>query len=150
MTRFPLLKSYLTQWTSMALPRSKQGTQALAFVTAIGLLIVPAGNLVVADEAMTPFERAVSTPRGMLRSPYQNLARVAEEGLEIFRSFDCNGCQGGGGGGIAAPLTNPIWIYGNDDDTLFRVIALGTGTLRANLLVDKHVAFTLLNNSGHA
>ena len=24
-------------------------------------------------------------------------------------------------------LTNPIWIYGDDDDTLFRQIALGTG-----------------------
>ena len=30
---------------------------------------------------------------------------------------------------MAAPLTNPVWIYGNDDDTLFRVIALGTGSL---------------------
>ncbi len=30
------------------------------------------------------------------------------------------------GGGMAAPLTNLIWIYGNDDDTLFRLIALGT------------------------
>lgn len=30
---------------------------------------------------------------------------------------------------MAPPLTNPIWIYGDDDDTLFRVIALGTGSL---------------------
>jgi hypothetical protein len=30
---------------------------------------------------------------------------------------------------MAAPLTNPIWIYGDDDDTLFRLIALGTGKL---------------------
>ena len=29
---------------------------------------------------------------------------------------------------MAAPLTNEVWIYGNDDDTLFRVIALGTGS----------------------
>ena len=28
---------------------------------------------------------------------------------------------------MAAPLfTNPIWIYGSDDDTLFRLIVLGT------------------------
>jgi hypothetical protein len=27
--------------------------------------------------------------------------------------------------GMAA-LTNPIWIYGSDDDTLFRLIVLGT------------------------
>ena len=30
---------------------------------------------------------------------------------------------------MAAPLTNPIWIYGDNDDTLFRLIALGTGKL---------------------
>ena len=24
---------------------------------------------------------------------------------------------------MAAPLTNPVWIYGDDDDTLFRLIA---------------------------
>lgn len=30
---------------------------------------------------------------------------------------------------MAAPLTNPVWIYGDDDDTLFRLIALGTGRL---------------------
>jgi hypothetical protein len=30
---------------------------------------------------------------------------------------------------MAAPLTNEVWIYGDDDDTLFRVIALGTGSL---------------------
>jgi hypothetical protein len=30
---------------------------------------------------------------------------------------------------MAAPLTNEVWVYGADDDTLFRVIALGTGAL---------------------
>jgi len=30
---------------------------------------------------------------------------------------------------MAAPLTNEIWIYGSDDDTLFRLITLGTGSL---------------------
>jgi hypothetical protein len=30
---------------------------------------------------------------------------------------------------MAAPLTNPVWVYGDDDDTLFRLIALGTGKL---------------------
>jgi hypothetical protein len=30
---------------------------------------------------------------------------------------------------MAAPLTNPVWIYGDDDDTLFRLITLGTGSL---------------------
>ena len=29
---------------------------------------------------------------------------------------------------MAAPLTNEVWIYGDDDDTLFRLITLGTGS----------------------
>jgi hypothetical protein len=33
---------------------------------------------------------------------------------------------------MAPPLTNPVWIYGDEDDTLFRVIALGTGSLSPN------------------
>src|SRR5678815_1020755 len=83
-----------------------------------------------AEEAMTPFERAVSTPKGQLHSPYADFASVAKEGHKIYLSHDCNGCHGGGGGGgMAAPLTNEVWIYGDDDDTLFRVIALGTGSL---------------------
>lgn len=84
----------------------------------------------VSAETITPFQRAVITPKGMLNNPYQNDTSAAMEGLEIYRSLDCSGCHGGGGGGgMAVPLTNPIWIYGDDDDTLFRVITLGTGRL---------------------
>jgi mono/diheme cytochrome c family protein len=98
----------------------------------LGLIVaaLTGGGDAAAAEAMTPLERAVSTPRGQLKSPYPDVASVAAEGLKIYRSHDCNGCHGGGGGGgMAAPLTNQIWIYGDDDDTLFRVIALGTGSL---------------------
>ena len=31
---------------------------------------------------------------------------------------------------MGPPLTNAIWVYGNDDDTLFRLIALGTDELQ--------------------
>ena len=83
-----------------------------------------------AERATTPFETAVNTPRGELRNPYTDGAQVAKEGHKIYLSHDCNGCHGGGGGGgMAAPLTNEVWVYGADDDTLFRIIALGTGAL---------------------
>ena len=98
----------------------------------LGLVLAALGGLscAAAKEAMTPFERAVITPRGQLKSPYPEPAGVAKEGHKIYLSHDCNGCHGGGGGGgMAAPLTNVVWIYGDDDDTLFRVIALGTGRL---------------------
>ncbi|MFZ1070331.1 MAG: hypothetical protein WAN73_06840, partial [Methyloceanibacter sp.] len=86
----------------------------LAFAALIG-----GGEPAIAN-AVTPFERAAATPRGQLRSPYADFASVAKEGHKIYLSHDCNGCHGGGGGGgMAAPLTNEVWIYGDDDDTLF-------------------------------
>ena len=85
---------------------------------------------IAAAETMTSMERVTSTPRGHLNSPYTNYSRVAEEGRKLFQANDCGGCHGGGGGGgMAAPLTNEVWIYGSDDDTLFRLITLGTGSL---------------------
>jgi mono/diheme cytochrome c family protein len=85
---------------------------------------------IVAAETKTPMERATGTPRGQLKSPYPDFASVAEQGRKLFQANDCGGCHGGGGGGgMAAPLTNEIWIYGSDDDTLFRLITLGTGSL---------------------
>lgn len=84
----------------------------------------------LASEVMTPIARAASTPKGELKSPYTDITKVAEEGHRRYMAAGCNGCHGGGGGGgMAAPLTNQVWIYGDDDDTLFRVIALGTGKL---------------------
>jgi hypothetical protein len=32
---------------------------------------------------------------------------------------------------MGPPLTNSVWIYGSDDDTLFRLIALGSDGLKA-------------------
>lgn len=81
-------------------------------------------------DTVTPFERAMSTPKGELKNPYKDVDSIAAEGHRKYMAAGCNGCHGGGGGGgMAAPLTNPIWVYGDDDDTLFRVIALGTGKL---------------------
>lgn len=85
---------------------------------------------VEAAEIMTPLDRVAGAPKGQLKSPYTDVSTVAEQGAKIYRSFDCGGCHGGGGGGgMAAPLTNEVWIYGDDDDTLFRLIVLGTGSL---------------------
>ena len=83
-------------------------------------------------EIITPFDRVASTPKGQLKSPYQDFASVAEESHRKYMAAGCKGCHGGrGGGGMVAPLTNPIWIYGDDDGTLFRLIALGTGKVES-------------------
>lgn len=65
-----------------------------------------------------PQDIAKSAEKGSLKSPYQDFKKVAEEGHQKFMSAGCNGCHGGtGGGGMGPPLTNPIWVYGSDDDT---------------------------------
>jgi len=91
----------------------------------IAALAVSAIGSFSASDNMTPLELVAGTPKGGLRNPYSHASAAVEEGHKIYMSLDCSSCHGGGGG-MAAPLTNPIWIYGNDDDTLFRLIALGT------------------------
>ena len=103
----------------------------LIFIMALTLLVVPMVSTVVSAETITPFQRAVITPKGMLKNPYQNNTIVAKKGLEIYRALDCSGCHGGGGGGgMAAPLRQPrLDLRERTTTTLFRVIALGTGSL---------------------
>ncbi|MDX1402114.1 MAG: c-type cytochrome [Kiloniellales bacterium] len=96
----------------------------------MGAVLIVLGGEEAAAEPLTPLERVAAVPKGELKSPFPDYASVAEEGHKIYSSFDCGGCHGGGGGGgMAAPLTNEVWIYGDDDDTLFRLITLGTGVL---------------------
>jgi len=97
------------------------------------LVIAPLDSIAGASsrESSTPLDLVASTPKGELRNPYSDWSSVGQEGHKIYMSLDCSSCYGGGGGGgMAASLTNPIWIYGSDDDTLFRLIALGTVELQ--------------------
>lgn len=81
---------------------------------------------------MTPVQRVESTPKGgQLKNPYTDFAAISDEGHQKFLDYGCNGCHGGGGGGgMCPPLTNSIWVYGNDDDTLFRLVTLGSDGLQ--------------------
>jgi mono/diheme cytochrome c family protein len=87
----------------------------------------PAGG-----KTMTPPERADSTPKGQLKNPYSDSdAAVVTSGQQLYFKYGCNGCHGGnGGGGMCPPLTNDVWVYGGDDDTLFRLVAYGSQTLQ--------------------
>jgi len=122
-------------------------------IIAAGLLVVglPAAALLAADNPASspqqqsapapaageaagggsPAELAKTAEKGSLKSPYADYASVAEEGHQKFMAAGCNGCHGGtGGGGMGPPLTNEVWVYGKDDDTLFRLIALGSDELQ--------------------
>lgn len=89
-----------------------------------------------AGTAQTPLQMAQTAPKGTLKNPYEsqekaNDATFAEEGHKTFLHYGCNGCHGGGGGGgMCPPITNGIWIYGDADDTLFRLVALGSVDLQ--------------------
>jgi mono/diheme cytochrome c family protein len=87
---------------------------------------------------MKPLERVAAAPKGTLKNPYTDNAEAIEQGKKLYFNKSCNGCHGGGGGGgMCPPLSNTIWVYGDTDDTLFRLIALGSQDLQKQGYVRK-------------
>ncbi len=81
------------------------------------------------NDATLPLELIAKYPPGQLHSPYQDYKKLAEdkELVKQFRLPGCNECHGGGGGGGFCPaLSQGVWFWGNTDDVLFRLIALGS------------------------
>jgi mono/diheme cytochrome c family protein len=68
------------------------------------------------------------TPKGNLHNPYKDSqANIVAQGQTLFRSYPCSGCHGGNAGGdMCPPLTTSDWIYRGDDDSLFRLVTLGS------------------------
>jgi mono/diheme cytochrome c family protein len=97
---------------------------------ALGTPTEVAGAIAAAGGGGSPIETARNAEKGSLKSPYADYASVAEEGRKVYLAAGCNGCHGMGGGGMGPPLTNEVWVYGKDDDTLFRLIALGSDELQ--------------------
>ena len=81
---------------------------------------------------VAPPDLVKNTPKGQIKNPYKdNQADIVADGEKKFLSYSCNGCHGGGGGGgMCPPLTNDIWVYDGDDDTLFRLVTLGSDELQ--------------------
>jgi len=85
------------------------------------------------DYATTkPADLVASAPKGKIQNPYKDTqADIVAQGEHLYLSYGCNGCHGGGGGGgMCPPLTNDTWVYGGDDDTLFRLVTLGSDELQ--------------------
>jgi mono/diheme cytochrome c family protein len=114
-------------------------------IVAIGVILAGVTALcavgwVWADDAQTPVDYATilptdlvkNTPKGKLVNPYKDTqADVVAQGGKFLASYSCSGCHGGGGGGgLCPPLTNDTWVYGGDDDTLFRLVTLGSDELQ--------------------
>ncbi len=80
-----------------------------------------------------PSDLVKSAPKGSLVNPYKDTqAEIVAQGEALFGSNACAACHGPvGGGSLCPPVTNDIWVYGGDDDTLFRLIVLGSDGLQA-------------------
>ncbi|HLW22836.1 MAG TPA: c-type cytochrome [Steroidobacteraceae bacterium] len=81
---------------------------------------------------VSPTDAVKNTPKGGLHNPYKDSqSDIVAQGESLFRSYSCSGCHGGtGGGGMCPAVTNDTWVYGGDDDTLFRLVTLGTADLQ--------------------
>lgn len=82
----------------------------------------------------SPHDVAMAAEKGILKNPYAYEPMdpaLVEAGRKKYMSVSCNGCHGGnGGGGMCPPLSNATWVYGPDDDTLFRLVSLGSDELQ--------------------
>lgn len=84
----------------------------------------------VSEVGMSPRERVAAVPKGKLKNPYTDNEDMISAGQALYMGNSCNGCHGGtGGGGMCPPLSNEVFVYGSDDDTLFRLITLGSDDL---------------------
>lgn len=87
------------------------------------------GECCPAGDKTLPLELIAKYPPGQLHSPYQDYMELAKdkELVKQFRLPGCNECHGGtGGGGFCPALSQGVWFWGNTDDVLFRLIALGS------------------------
>jgi mono/diheme cytochrome c family protein len=101
-----------------------------AFALSLALNTSRAEAAEPAAGAKKPMEAVSGADKGKLQNPHKDDKQAVEAGHKLFMSAGCNGCHGGtGGGGMGPPLSNTVWVYGNDDDTLFRLITLGSQDL---------------------
>jgi len=112
-------------WTSYAGEEASPSSDTTASKTA------STGGCCEIGNTTPPTELVKEVPKGQLKSPYKDFAKVAQEGHQQFLNAGCNGCHGGtGGGGMCPPLDQGVWFFGDKDDTLFRLITLGSDGLQ--------------------
>jgi mono/diheme cytochrome c family protein len=104
----------------------------MAALAALGRVLAAAPTATVDYSTVAPTDLVKQTPKGKIKDPYKDTqADIVAQGETLFRSYSCSGCHGGtGGGGMCPALTNDTWVYGGDDDTLFRLVTLGSDELQ--------------------
>jgi len=62
-------------------------------------------------------------PEAKLLNPYAGDPEAVKEGRRLFLANGCSGCHGVmGGGGMGKPILDDTWIFGSDDETLYKLI----------------------------
>jgi hypothetical protein len=106
------------------------------FGLAVGVAFaIDAQAAVASASSETPLEMSQNSKVGSLVSPYAtgqaaHDPALAAEGHRLYSRWLPGVSGGGGGGGMCPPLIGGVWIYGDADDTLFRLFALGTVDLQ--------------------
>ena len=120
-----------TGWAADKAKKTKPAPPAAAAAAAPAAAPAAAGSQ---DNSKPPTDLIKAVPKGKLKNPYQDTdADAVKAGQGFILSYGCSGCHGGGGGGgMCPPLTNDTWVYDGDDDTLFRLVTLGTDELQKN------------------
>ena len=103
-------------------------TGSKIFAALVLLAMSNVATVYAADgSTMTSIDRVKSTEKGKLKNPLDITPDIVAEGKALYQTKTCGACHGGNGGGIHCPsVINENWIYGGDDDTLFRLVALGS------------------------
>ncbi len=118
----------------LAMDESKPAVGADGFPLPVQKVKPSVADIKALGSDKSPHDVAMSAEKGTLKNPYSYKpmdAALAEAGKKKYMSVSCNGCHGGnGGGGMCPPLSNETWVYGADDDTLFRLVALGSDELQ--------------------
>jgi mono/diheme cytochrome c family protein len=105
----------------------RRAASTLAVIGAIIAMSCFSQPQAVAETKMTTLERVKATDKGQLKSPLTVTPEIIAEGKALYQANTCGACHGGNGGGIHCPsLINDAWIFAGDDDTLFRLVALGS------------------------
>lgn len=104
---------------------------AAAVIGAIAILAAARAVPALAqDTKVTSLDRIKATAKGQLKNPLAVSPEIIDEGKTLYQGKTCSACHGADGRGIHCPsVANDAWVYGGDDDTLFRLIALGSEEL---------------------
>ena len=104
----------------------RRRAEILAILEEYGVPVVPAGASDPADssaDAAPAVAAPASPPAARRLNPFTGNADMAAEGRTLYFQVGCQGCHGGGGGGgMATSVIDDAWVFGSDDEVLFRLI----------------------------